>query len=66
MVHSKLTENHRRFLIGFKEGKPDWSLLPFEGIEELPSVKWKMINLARMEERKRQEAIDKLKEVLKL
>ncbi len=66
LLHSKLTEDHRRFLIGFKEGNPDWSLLPFEGIEELPSVKWKMINLTRMKERKRQEAIDKLKEVLKL
>lgn len=65
-IHSKLTQNHRDFLIGFKEGNPDWALLPFENIEELPSVKWKMLNLDKMQKNKRDEAIQKLKDILKI
>ena len=63
-IHSKLTQAHRDFLIGFKEGNPDWSLLPFENIEELPSVKWKMLNLKKMQKNKRAEVIQKLKDIL--
>ena len=65
-IRSKLTQNHRDFLIGFKEGNPDWSLLPFGNIEELPSVKWKMLNLKKMQKNKRDEAIQKLKNTLKI
>jgi len=65
-IRSKLTQNHRDFLIGFKEGHPDWSLLPFENIEELPSVKWKMLNLEKMPKAKRAEAVQKLKDTLEI
>ncbi len=65
-IHAKLTNRHKEFLLGFKKGTPDWSLLPFEGIENLPSVKWKMLNLNRMEPLKRKEAIEKLINVLDL
>ena len=65
-IRSKLTQNHRDFLIGFKEGNPDWSLLPFQNIEELPSVKWKMLNLEKMPKAKKVEAIQKLKDTLKI
>ncbi len=65
-IHSKLTKNHRKFLIGFKEGNPDWSLLPFENIVELPSVKWKILNLKKMPKAKRYEAIRKLKYILEI
>ena len=65
-ICSKLTKKHRDFLIGFKEGNPDWSLLPFENIKELPSVKWKMLNLEKMTKAKKVEAIQKLKDTLKV
>lgn len=65
-IRSKLTQNHRDFLIGFKEGNPDWSLLPFESIKELPSVKWKILNLEKMSKAKKVEAIQKLKDTLNI
>jgi hypothetical protein len=65
-IRSKLTQNHRDFLISFKEGNPDWSLLPFENIKELPSVKWKILNLEKMPKAKKVEAIQKLKDTLKI
>lgn len=65
-IRSKLTQNHRNFLIGFKEGNPDWNLIPFDHIEELPSVKWKILNLKKMSKVKRDEAIQKLKDTLEV
>ena len=66
MIHKNLTSNHRDFLLGFKNGTPDWSLIPFENIANLPSVKWKMLNLQKMQKDKRQEAYEKLKVILAL
>ncbi len=62
--HEQLTEEHERFLLGLKQGDPDWSLLPFENIYDLPAVKWKLRNLAAMNPRKREESIKRLAKVL--
>jgi len=34
LLQQKLTQKHKAFLLGFKKGDPDWSLLPFENIEK--------------------------------
>ena len=59
-----LTERHRTFLTGFNRGEPDWSLLSFPGAKNLPAVRWKQINLDRMDKNKRREATLKLEQVL--
>ena len=64
LIHEKLTEAHRQFLLALKQGEPDWSLLPFENIRDLPAVKWKLRNLAAMNPRKREEGIKRLAQVL--
>ena len=64
LIHEKLTEAHKRFLLALKQGEPDWSLLPFENIHDLPAVKWKLRNLAAMSPRKREESIKRLAQVL--
>ncbi|MCV6608464.1 MAG: nucleotidyl transferase AbiEii/AbiGii toxin family protein [Campylobacterales bacterium] len=63
-INKKLTKEHKDFLLGFKKGEPNWSLLPFENISNLPSVKWKILNLDNMDIIKREEAIEKLKKIL--
>jgi predicted nucleotidyltransferase component of viral defense system len=60
LLHQKLTKKHKAFLLGFKQGDPDWGLLPFENIDQLPSVKWKMLNLEKMDKVKRAKAFEKL------
>ncbi len=50
--------------MSFKKGDPDWSLLPFENIDQLPSVKWKILNLEKMDRMKRLEAFEKLERSL--
>jgi predicted nucleotidyltransferase component of viral defense system len=41
-------DNDRDFLLGFKQGKPDWSLLPLEGLSRMPAVQWKLSNILKL------------------
>lgn len=65
-IHEDLTEKEKQFLLSFKNKTPDWSLLGLEGVENLPAVKWKMINLKKMGTDKHKVAYEKLKKILKL
>lgn len=63
-VRKSLTEVDKQFLMSVKSMKPDWSLLSLEGIEQLPAVQWKLINLDKMSERKHARALRILDGVL--
>jgi hypothetical protein len=43
-----LTQNHRNFLLSLVQVKPDWSLLPFNHLEDMPAIKWKLQNLSNL------------------
>ena len=47
-VAGDMPDAHKEFLIGFKRGKPDWSLLGVPGAADLPAVRWKQINLDKL------------------
>ena len=64
MIHSRLTDADRAFLLSVKRGEPDWAHLRLPHIEQLPSVRWKLLNLDRMGSKKRAEAIGNLEQVL--
>jgi predicted nucleotidyltransferase component of viral defense system len=64
LIKSSLTENEINFLLSFKEMRPEWELLGVNGIENLPSVQWKLINLRKMRPDKHKQAVDKLREYL--
>jgi predicted nucleotidyltransferase component of viral defense system len=40
-----LTQNHRNFLLSLVDTVPDWSLLPFNHLKDMPAIKWKLQNL---------------------
>ncbi len=66
-INSQMTENEKKFLLSFKNKTPDWSLMEMDNIEviaNLPSVRWKMINLEQMPLQKHKEAFEKLQQVL--
>lgn len=65
-IQTDLTHHERQFLVSIKEGEPSWSLLPIPGIEKLPALQWKLINIRKMDQVKHQQAIEKLKAVLQL
>ncbi|MGV8963361.1 MAG: nucleotidyl transferase AbiEii/AbiGii toxin family protein [Candidatus Saccharimonadaceae bacterium] len=66
-INADMTDNERKFLLSFKNKKPDWSLLEMDNtdlIAELPSVKWRMMNLEKMSEARHKQAYANLGAVL--
>ncbi len=66
MVNSSFTQQEKEFLISFKDGKPDWTLLGLQNVDQLPAVRWKLHNLSGMKENKHAAALNKLKDVLQM
>jgi len=64
LINQSFTPEEKCFLISFKHCTPDWSLLGLEGMAELPAVKWKLINLQRMNKEKYRAAVEKLEALL--
>ncbi|MCI0507107.1 MAG: nucleotidyl transferase AbiEii/AbiGii toxin family protein [Gammaproteobacteria bacterium] len=43
-INRLLTQKQKQFLLSFKQGDPDWSLLSLKVIEKLPAIQWKLHN----------------------
>ena len=52
-----MPDAHRRFLLSFEAGAPDWSLLDAPNAARLSAVQWRMANLARLDARRRSELV---------
>ncbi|HCU05733.1 MAG TPA: hypothetical protein DIC51_05560 [Coxiellaceae bacterium] len=65
-ISEELMLNERKFLLSMKLGEPEWDLLPFKNLEQLPSLQWKLINIRKMDKKKHAKMVDKLKSALKL
>jgi hypothetical protein len=63
-IVGKMPESHRRFLISFERGAPDWALLGVAGAAELPAVKWRQQNLDKLTKEKRVELVEALEKAL--
>jgi len=55
---------HRRFLVSFERGEPDWPLLGLNGIVDLPAVRWRQQNLDKLPVAARAALVARLQEVL--
>ena len=63
-VAGKMPAEHRRFLLSFKAGEPEWDLLGVPGAADLPAVRWKVDNLAKLSEGRREKLLSDLGRVL--
>lgn len=63
-IKKGLTLEEKNFLLSLKRKDPIWHLLGIDGIEKLPSVQWKLINLNKMPNNKYQEALNQLENTL--
>jgi predicted nucleotidyltransferase component of viral defense system len=59
-----MPNEHRRFLLSFKRGFPDWTLLGIANADDLPAVKWKQHNLNMLAADKRAALAERLERVL--
>ena len=64
-IVGKMPSAHRKFLIGFERGQPDWNLLGSPAAAELPAVKWRQLNLDKLPANKRAMLVDELENVLR-
>ena len=64
LIHLGLTDAEKGFLLSFKNREPDWTLLNLKRVNNLPAIKWKQINLAKMPDDKHKQALEKLKDIL--
>ena len=63
-VVDKMPDNHRQFLVMFESGDPDWSLLPLDGLANLPAVRWRQQNLDKLDADARGALVARLDHVL--
>jgi hypothetical protein len=57
-----LTDEEKFFIVSVKEGKPRWDLIRLAGIERLPALRWKLINIDKMTPKKHSQSLYMLKE----
>lgn len=63
-VTGNMPENHKTFLRSFYCRKPEWALLGLEGVEKLPAVRWREMNLDKAGAGTQEELLRKLNEVI--
>lgn len=59
-----MTDEDVRFLLSFKQGAPDWALLPLAGVDRLPAVRWKLANIQKMGADKHRQSLVLLEQAL--
>ena len=63
-LKEELTGDEKTFLVSVKSGQPNWGVMGIKGIEKLPALQWKLLNIRKMNAKKRAELLDKLKKTL--
>ena len=48
-----LSQNHKDFLLSLVKLEPAWELMPFDGLKDLPALKWKLLNLEKLKNKSR-------------
>lgn len=63
-IVGNMPADHRRFLVSFEVGEPDWSLLAIPKVDKLPAVRWRQQNLGKLTKNKRIDLVAQLETVL--
>lgn len=66
LVKKSLTFEDRKFILSVKNMNPEWGLIDLDHIKNLPAVKWKLLNLKKMNPHKHRKAFQKLAEYLEI
>lgn len=62
-INNSLSSDDKNFLLSFFDGKPDWNLFRESHAQELPAIKWKLINLNKLDPAKKSAQIESLKSI---
>ncbi|NLS18868.1 nucleotidyl transferase AbiEii/AbiGii toxin family protein [Rhizobium sp. P40RR-XXII] len=56
-----MPDHHRKFLIGFERGEPEWPLLKIGHVAELPAIRWRQRNLNKLKPEQRSVLVELLR-----
>jgi len=65
-LRKELTNGEREFLVSLKAGQPKWNLIGVDGVEKLPAVQWKLMNIKKISSKKQKELLERLRRVLEM
>lgn len=60
----RMPENHKRFLVAFERGQPQWDLLDVPHAKDLPAVRWRAVKANRLEAQQRESMVERLEATL--
>jgi len=63
-VVNNMPIKHKQFLLSFYRREPDWALLEIEGLNNLPAIRWREMNLDKAGQETRDDLIRKLEDVI--
>ncbi len=63
-IVGNMPDAHRRFLVSFEKGQPEWGLLGVPAAADLPAVKWRQQNLDTLSAAQRAALVENLERVL--
>ena len=63
-IIGNMPDEHRRFLISFEQGAPHWPLLGLDRVADLPAVRWRQLNLDKLDEMSRAALVSNLEDAL--
>ncbi len=58
-----LSASHREFLLSIVRADPNWDLMPFQHLAELPALRWKWLNLEKLRSRNRKRFDEQYREL---
>lgn len=61
---SQLDEDEKAFLLSMKQGEPNWTILGFDHLQQLPALQWKLQNIRKMDPAKRRDMLERLESIL--
>lgn len=65
-VRSRMDNNTRQFLLGLHQTEPDFNLIGLPAAAQLPAVRWKLINLAKLKEQNPEKYLSQEGEIQRL
>ena len=65
-IKKQLSPIEKEFLISVKEGSPKYNLMPFQDLDKLPALNWKLRNREIMDDKKHKNMLEKLKIALNI
>ncbi|HEY8270045.1 MAG TPA: hypothetical protein VIG33_04105, partial [Pseudobdellovibrionaceae bacterium] len=60
-MSQSLSNSDKDFLISFSLGDPQWEIAAISKMKELSAVKWKLLNIKKMSEKKRKDMTQMLR-----